>query len=113
MWGIEYILIFLFVYFLYYVFIFRKEEKLKNYQNSTEMKHLINRYRLNMKKLNLKKTVQKIALVNALIITLTLMVVDQFQEIWLKILVGFATVLVLQLLTYHLLGKYLKRGEKK
>ncbi len=109
---IFYFLVFLLVYAVYYYFVLKRKEKLAKFKESTEMKYLKSRYHLNLDKIDVVKTMRIIALHNAIIITTTLIVIDTLENYLMKLAVAFITVVSLQLLGFHILGKWLKRGEK-
>ncbi len=107
-----YLLIFLLVYFIYYYFVVNKKNKLEKFKESMEMKYLSLRYQLEVEKLPMPKTAKLIALTNAFIITIVLIIMDFFEYFLLKIGVAFVSLIILQLMMYHILGRYLQRGEK-
>ncbi|MBD9085468.1 hypothetical protein EGP64_02230 [bacterium] len=104
--------IFIIVYLFYLFFIILRKKKLELFSNNTCYKYLVKVYHLNETNLNLKKMAHIIALANAFIIATTFIVIDFIVNFYLKMLVALITLLLLQLLTYHIIGTLLKRREK-
>lgn len=104
--------IFVIVYLFYLFFIILRKKKLELFSNNTCYKYLVKVYHLNETNLNLKKMAHIIALANAFIIATTFVVIDFIGNFYLKMLVALITLLLLQLLTYHIVGTLLKRREK-
>ncbi len=109
---IFYLLVFLLVYWVYYYFVLRRKDKIEKFKESTEMKYLQSRYQLDLTKIDAKRAMRLIAINNALIITITLLIIDAVESYLWKFLVAFVVVVSMQLIGFHILGKYLKRGEK-
>ena len=64
-------------------------------------------------KLNYKKFANSLSLVNAFIIELTVTVVELFDALIWKLLVGFLVLIPLILICYYVLGKIYKKKEGK
>ncbi len=112
MMVVFYLTIFLLVYLIYYYFVLKRKDKLVKFKDSMEMKYLRSRYQISFDKINVEKTMHLIAINNALIITIALIVIDMFDSYLVKIAIAFLVVVALQLLGFHILGWWLKRGEK-
>lgn len=106
LWFIIYVIVYLF----YLFFVILRKKKLELFSNNTCYKYLVKVYHLN--ETNLKKMAHIIALANAFIIATTFIVIDFIENFYLKMLVALITLLLLQLLTYHIIGTLLKRREK-
>lgn len=106
---IFYVTVFILVYLVYLLFIVGKKGKLDKYTESVEVKYLISVYKLDIKKLNLKKLAKLLGLSNAFIITLTLFLIGFIENFIIKISVGFVILVILELVIYHMLGKTIKK----
>ena len=112
---ILFIFSFIFVYILYKIFIVRKalrgERGKKKPKEPFEVTYLVNKYKLDLKKVNYKKLLRVISLVSSFDIALVVCIILLFNSFILEIIVGFISTLVIILLSYHLvyLG-YKKKG---
>lgn len=104
--------IFIIVYLFYLLFVILRKKKLELFKNNTGVKYLIKVYKLNEKKLDIKKIAHIIALANSFIIAITFLIIDFIDNFYLKMFVALVLLILLQLLTYHVIGKYLKRRDK-
>lgn len=111
---IFFLIVFLLVYLIYLFFIILRKKKLEKYYNSTEVRYLVGRYKINIQKSNMKEVANGMALANAFVISTTVSIVSLLNNLVLKLLVGFVVLIPLILITYHLMGRYfLKKYGKK
>ena len=106
--GTSYILTFIVYYFL----LNRKKTKTK-LNADMEINYIINRHKLNPAKINMKRLKWVLNIVNPFIIALTFLVVISIKSFVLGIMVGFVIMLILIYSIYEIIGRYLKRKEKK
>lgn len=107
------IIAFIVVFILYYGTVISRKKKINKYRNSTEIRMLEKKYKVNVDKLNLKKLSINLALINSFIIALTLFIIGFINNIILKMLAGFIILIVLILASYSLVGNYYKKkGDK-
>ena len=106
---------FILVYLVYYVLIINNKKKLSKYRNSTEVIFLENRYKINIKKIEMKKLANIMAISNAFIISVTVLLIGFISNLVLKLIVGLIILIPLILIVYHFVGKSLikKYGEKE
>ena len=104
-----YLFIFILVYLFYIIFVYRKKNVLKKFPNGKEMSYLKYKYNVKITDKNIKKISQSIFLANAFILATTVTVVSMFNNLFLEIIVGIVTLLLLILLTYHIIGKIFGR----
>ncbi len=100
---------FIFVYLVYLVLIILRKKKMDKYKKSTEVRYLENKYKLDIKKLNLKKLSHILALANAFIIAITILVISFVDDLILKLMVGFIVLFPMILIIYHIIGKSLQK----
>lgn len=103
--------LFIFVFLIYYIFVIKNKKKLKKLKNTTEYKYLNKIYGIEHIK-DMKKLAFKISLANSFILSLAVSLVNLFNEVYLKVTASFIILIPVMLLTYHVLGKSLTKGEK-
>ena len=113
----ECLLVFVFcfvvVYLVYYSVIVFRKKGLEAFKKGKQALFFKNAYHLDLNKLNYKKFANSLSLVNAFIIALTVTVVELFDALIWKLLVGFLVLIPLILICYYVLGKIYKKKEGK
>lgn len=103
---------FVLVFVLYYGTVISRKKKLSKYRNSTEIKLLEFKYKVNIDGLDLKKLGLTLSLVNAFIMALTVFIVINItNNVIYQLLLGFVTLIVLIIVVYSFVGKYFKKKE--
>lgn len=97
---------------LYYsLFVIRKKMVYDPNKASVEIKFLVNKFRLDMKKVNYYNLMKSIALINALDIALVLFWVSFIDKLNIECLVAFVLLVPVILISYTIFGNYLvKKG---
>ncbi|MGN0974311.1 MAG: hypothetical protein ACI4OT_06160 [Bacilli bacterium] len=97
---------------LYYsIFVIRKKMKYDPNKASTEVKFLIQKFKLDMKKINYYNFMKTIALINALDIALILFWVSFIDKLNIECLVAVVLMIPVILISYTIFGNYLvKKG---
>lgn len=115
---------FVIIFFLYEFFIVRKfyryeekkvkkKKKLKEYKYPVEVLFLINRYDLDVKKINYKKLLHIISLVSSFDISLILIIVSLVNNFYYKLIMIAILVVPTIFISYSFVGKlYKKKGDK-
>ena len=111
---IFFMFLFIVFYFIYY-FIFNDMLKKEKYAKISELGFLVRRFNLDKKKMDYKKCLNGVAIINAFIIAITIVIVDILPiSITFTLLVAFVILMVLIYTCYTLYGKYLyKKWGKK
>lgn len=113
----EFLLVFVFcfvvVYLVYYSVIVFRKKGLEAFKKGKQVLFFKNAYHLDLNKLNYKKFANSLSLVNAFIIALTVTVVELFDALIWKLLLGFLVLIPLILICYYVLGKIYKKKEGK
>ena len=109
--AIFYLIIFLLVYLFYVVFVLCRKKVLKNFPNGKEMKYLTYKYGVKITDKNLKKIANTVFLANSFILSTTVFIVCLFDNLFIEIIVGLITLLILILGIYHLVGTYYKKKQ--
>ena len=101
--------IFVAVYFVCY-FIFDDMLKKEKYTKISELVLLTKKFNLDKKKMDYRKTLKGVAMINAFIVAFTFTVIDLIPvEITLKLVIGFFIMLILVFGLYFSYGKKLQK----
>ena len=104
---------FIVAYIFYFVFVLNRKDVLNKFPNGKEMSYLKYKYGVRITPNNLKKIANTICLTNSFILSTTVYVVSFFKELYLEVIVGMVTLIVLILGLYHIVGIYYrKKGDK-
>lgn len=110
---IIYLITFCVIYLLYFLLVVNRKKAINKFKNSMEVKYLMNKYSVNIDKVNIKKLANMVALSNSFIITTVFIVIIFIDNFILKMLVAFVILFPLIIIIYWLLGKILKKEEGK
>ena len=112
---ILYLVVFIITYLFYVIFVLCRKNVLKKFPEGKEIKYLKYRYKIKVNEKNLKKIANIIFLANSFILSTTVYVVCLFDNLFIEIIVGVITLIILILSVYHLIGTYYKKkqGGKK
>ena len=108
-----FVVTFVVVFVVYLLFVIRRGKYLDKFINGKEVGYLKKVYKIKVEKSDYKSLALLIAVTNSFIIAISVTVVSLFKNIFLEILVGFGTVLVLILVCYHIIGKLYQKKEGK
>ncbi len=102
------------ILFLIYVFIINKKRKLyKEGKNTLEVNYIVNKFKLDMRKIKYKELKWTLTFINPLIMSLTFIIVINIKNTLLSLLLGFIIMIILIYSVYEIIGRYFKkRGEK-
>ena len=100
-----YLFIFILVYLFYIVFVYKRKNVFEKFSNGKEISYLKYKYKIKVNNSNIKKLAQVIFLSNSFILATTVSIVSLFNNLILEIIVGFAMLIILILLIYHIIGK--------
>ena len=110
---ITFIFCFVIVYLVYSIFVVYRKKGFEKFKSSKQVIFFEKAYQLDFKKINLKSFAQALALTNAFIIAFTCTVIELFDNLIFKMLVGFVILVPLMLLMYKLLSIVYKKKEGK
>lgn len=106
-----FILTFLLVFILYQLFIIRKAKSKKKKREPFEVTYLVTKYKLDLKKVNYNKLLRVISFVSSFDIALIVTIILLCNSFILEIIVGFISMLVIIVVSYHLVYLvYKKKG---
>lgn len=111
---IVFLLTFVVVFLIYELILVRKHKKGKSDKRPVEVTYLLNRYNLNLKKVNYKKLLNIVSLVSSFDIAVVVTVMGLTDNFLLEILIGCFLTIILILSSYSIVGKiYQKKGYTK
>lgn len=111
---IFFVITFIFVILFYALFVNKKRKNMKTEGNFSEPSYLINRFKLNTRKIPYKNIMWTTTILNAFIISLVTAIVVNIDNLIFEILVGFVLLLGLTFVSYEILGRiYIKKGYAK
>jgi hypothetical protein len=108
---IFYVIMFALVYLFYVIFVLNRKNVLRNFPNGKEMKYLKYKYGIKVNEKNIKNIASTVFLGNSFIISTTAFVVCLFDSLLLEIIIGLATLIILMLGVYHVIGTYYKKKQ--
>lgn len=110
-----FIVTFLLILITYIVFVVWNKKALKKIYDGTEARYIKGKYKLDIKKIPAKTLAFHIALINSLIISVTLSLIFLIDNYLLMIILALILVISLIIILYHLLGKHYQKqiGVKK
>ena len=112
----EYIICFLIAFIIVYLFylftVVLQKKRYDKFKNSNQVMYFVNKYKLNVNKIDIKKFIHIISLTNSFIIALSFAVIIKIENTLLSLLIGLIVLLPLMLICYHFIGTYLKKEEK-
>ena len=104
---INYLIVMIICYFI----VIRKARRGKKVPS--EVKFLINYYKLDTKKFNYRKFLWHVGLITAFDVSIVATFVPIINGMAFQILIGFVVIIPIVLITYHLLGKYYQKVQEK
>jgi hypothetical protein len=103
-----YLVLFLLIYLIYIIFVISRKKALEKFKTSTYVMYLVNVYKIDVDKINIKFLANSICLVNSFILATSVFIVSNFKGV-LKIILGFLSIMILLFTMYHILGIILKK----
>lgn len=110
---IYFIIFFVITYVIYYYAFVRKQLKYNKKKLPADIEIMINYYNVDVKKIGYQKVLRIMNFVNALMISLMMMIVINIDKVIFKILILFVLMVPCIWVVYYFLAKYLKYLERK
>jgi len=104
---------FIVIYLFYFITVILQKKKYEKFKSGNQVMFFVKKYKLDIKKLNVSKFIRIISFVNSFIIALAFTIATLVDNYFLILLIGFIIVIPLMLLSYHMVGLYLKKEENK
>lgn len=109
LFSLSFILIFL-IYQFFVVRVAKKNSKnKKNRKYPVEVLYLVNRYNLDMKKINYNKLLQVIAFTSSFDIALSVSFIMNMKNFFLEVIGGFIFIILIILISYHCIYLFYRR----
>ncbi len=107
-----FIFCFIVIYIVYFIVIVNRKKGLESLKKGKQIEYFKKAYNLNFAKINIKKFANSLALTNAFIMAFTITIIEIFDNLIVKLLVGFVILIPLMLIMYKLLSlRYKKEGK--
>ena len=102
---------FIIVFLLYRIFIVKKAKRKKNPKEPFEVTYLINKYKLDLEKINYNKLLNVVSLVSSFDVALIVVIILLFKNFYVEIIIGIISTVIIILVSYHLIYLvYKKKG---
>jgi len=102
---------FIIVFLLYRLIVVKKAKRKKKPKEPIEVTYLVNKYRIDLEKVNYKRLLNVISLVSSLDIAIVVTIILLFKNFYVEIIVGFVSTVIIILISYHLVYLvYKKKG---
>lgn len=109
----DFVLLFLLFYIIYSVFINKKKKSYSKLKKNDEVKIFIARYNLDVRKLDYKKILNAVSIINSFIISFTSTLILNIDNFMISIMVCFVVLMILIYSLYEIAGRYFKKMEEK
>ena len=106
---IYFIIAFLLIYLFYFLTVILQKKRYEKFKKSNQFMYFVNKYKLDTTKINIKEFIYIISFTNSLIIAIAFIMTFLVENIILQLLIGLIVLIPLILVSYSLIGKYLKR----
>lgn len=104
---------FIIIYLFYFITVILQKKRYEKFKSSNQVLFFVKRYKLDVNKMNISKFIKIISFINSFIIALTFTIVININNYLLMLLIGFIILIPLMLLSYYIVGFYLKKEENK
>ena len=104
---------FIIIYLIYFIVIINRKKGLESFKKGKQLEFFIKTYKLDKKRLNIKRFANSLALTNSFIMALTLTILEIIDNLIIKLLLCVIILTVLMLILYKLLGQTYKKKEGK
>lgn len=103
-----FVLTYIIVLVIYEIFIVRKAKKDKS-KKPIEVKYLVNKHKVNMRKADYNQMLQIVALTSSFDISLVVLIVSFFERINIQIIVAALCILPIIIGSYYLVSRFYKK----
>ena len=110
---IIYFIAFTIIYLFYLFAVVLQKKRMDKFKKSHQIMFFVNRYNLDINKINIRRFTHILALVNAFIMATAFICMYLVDSLILQFIVGLAVLFPLLLITYHIVGKIYQRKYKK
>ena len=110
---IDFMMMFLIIYLVYIFFINKRKANYELLKENDFIKIFVQRYNIDIEKIDYRFLINIIALINSFIIAFTSTIILNIKSIIWSIIVAFVVLFLLVYILFGLAGKYLKNIEKQ
>lgn len=100
-----FIFCFIFIFIFYFIIVYSRKKGIQAFKKGKQLEYFKTVYNLKLSDEDLKKFVFCLSLTNAFIIALVITIVEFFDNLFLKLLLGFVLLIPLILICYDILAK--------
>ena len=100
---------FFFIYLVYYITLISNKKKMKQLPTSNQALYFKNRYKIDFNSISIKSFAHSLALTNAFILSITVVITEFVHGFIVKMLVGLIILIPLMLMLYHLIAKFYQK----
>ena len=104
---------FIFIYLVYFVVIVNRKKGLESLKKGKQLDFFKKAYNIDFRKINIKSFANALGLTNSFIMALTITIIEIFDNLIIKLLVGFVIIIPLMLIMYKILGNIYQKKEGK
>ncbi len=112
-YALTFIICFVIIYIVYFLIVVNRKKGLQKFKEGTQAEFFKKVYKLDFRKTDTKKFASSLALTNAFIMSATITIIELFDNIILKLIIGFIIIIPLMLICYKILGESYKKKEGK
>ena len=109
---IIFVVSFILVYFFYLVTVILQSKKINKFKKSNQVMYFVNRYKLDINKIKMKRFMNTIALTNSFIVALAFTATFLNDNIYIGMVIGLIVLIPLMLISYDIIGKDLRKRER-
>ena len=110
---LEFLIVFLIVYFGTYLFSFKKIKKYNRNKMPANIKYLVFKYNIDVVKLGYKRVCKTLLIFDSLIVAILFTSTKMIDNIYIRLLVAFILVFPLFAGVYHLIAMYYKKESER
>lgn len=111
--ALEFVGVFLIIYFGYYLFSYRKADKFSRKKMPINVKYLVFRYNTNVVYLGYKRVLKTLMLCDSFIVASIFTVTRFVDNIYVRLLIAFILIFPLFAGVYHLVAMYYKKESER
>ena len=108
----DFILLFLLFYIIESVFVDKKKRSFSKLRKSDEIRLFVNRYNLNLEKLDYKEVRKTVYFINSFILSFTTALILNIKSVFLQMVISFIVVFALMYSLFEIFGRKLKNKER-
>ena len=110
---IIYFIAFTIIYLFYLFAVVLQKKRMEKFKRSHQIMFFVNRYNLDIEKINIRKFTHLLAFINAFIMATAFISMYLVDNLLLQFLIGLAVLFPLLFLCYHIVGKIYQKKYKK